>query len=64
MEYLLRTDPQAALELAASLNFFWWTQGKLREGIGWLERACQAAVNALPELRATGLFCEAFSCRP
>ena len=60
LEYLLRIDPQAAFELAASLNFFWWTQGKLREGIGWLERARQAAVNASPELRATGLFCEAF----
>ena len=55
-----RIDPQAALELAASLNFFWWTQGKLREGIGWLERARQAAVDAPAELRATSLFCEGF----
>ena len=41
-----RVPPQrsilaAALELAASLNFFWWTQGRLREGIGWLERGAR-----------------------
>jgi tetratricopeptide (TPR) repeat protein len=60
LECLLRIDPRAALELAASLNFFWWTQGKLREGIGWLERAREAAVDAPAELRATSLFCEGF----
>ncbi len=60
LECLLRIDPQEALELAASLNFFWWTQGKLREGIGWLERAREAAVDAPAELRATSLFCEGF----
>jgi predicted ATPase len=60
LECLLRIDPQAALELAASLNFFWWTQGKLREGIGWLERAREAASDAPAELLATSLFCEAF----
>ncbi len=60
LECLLSIDPQAALKLAASLNFFWWTQGKLREGIGWLERARGAAVDAPDELRATSLFCEGF----
>ena len=60
LECLLSIDPQAALELAASLNFFWWTQGKLREGIGWLERAREAAPDAPAELRATSLFCEGF----
>ena len=60
LEYLLVTDAQAALGLAASLNFFWWTQGRLREGIGWLQRAREAAVDAPAELRATSLFCEAF----
>lgn len=60
LECLLRIDPRAALELAASLNFFWWTQGKLREGIGWLERGREAAPDAPAELRATSLFCEAF----
>jgi len=60
LEYLLRVDPHAALALAASLNFFWWTQGKLGEGIGWLERARQAAVDAPAELRATSLFCQGF----
>ena len=60
LECLLKIDPQAALELAASLNFFWWTQGKLREGIGWLQRAREAAPDAPAELVATSLFCEAF----
>ena len=60
LEFLLGCDPQAALALAASLNFFWWTQGKLREGIGWLQRARAAAPDAPAELRATSLFCEAF----
>lgn len=60
LEYLLGIDPRSALELAASLNIFWWTQGKLREGIGWLERAREAAVDAPAELRATSLFCEGF----
>ena len=60
LECLLRIDPRAALELAASLNFFWWTQGKLREGIGWLERAREAAVDAPAELVGTSLFCEGF----
>ena len=60
LERLLTIDPEAALGLAASLNIFWWTQGKLREGISWLERAREAASEALAELRATSLFCEAF----
>jgi predicted ATPase len=60
LEYLLGIDPRAALELAASLNFFWWTQGRLREGIGWLQRAGAAAVDAPAELKARSLFCEGF----
>ena len=52
-------DPQAALELAQP-HFFWWTQGTLREGIGWLEPARHAAPDAPPELRATGLFGDGF----
>jgi predicted ATPase len=60
LESLITIDPCAALGLAASLNVFWWTQGKLREGIGWLERARQAAPDAPAELRATSLFCEGF----
>jgi predicted ATPase len=60
LECLPRIDPRAALELAASPNIFWWTQGKLREGIGWLERARDAAPDAPAELRATSLFCEGF----
>jgi tetratricopeptide (TPR) repeat protein len=58
---LVQTAPEAALELAAGLTNFWWIQGKLHEGTGWLEQALAAASNARPELRATGLFCMAFA---
>ena len=60
LECLLRIDPRAALELAAGLTNFWWTQGRLGEGIGWLERAREAAPDAPAELRAMSLFCEGF----
>jgi len=60
LERLLTTDPEAALGLAAGLNIYWWTQGKLQEGISWLERGRCAASDAPDELRATSLFCEAF----
>lgn len=60
LERLLTIDPVMALALASSLNVFWWTQGKLREGISWLGRARQAAPDAPAELLATSLFCEAF----
>jgi len=60
LECLLGIEPDTALGLAASLNIFWYTQGKLREGIGWLQRGLDAAPDAPAELRATGLFCKAF----
>ena len=56
LERLLPIEPWAALELAASLTQFWWIRGRLREGIGWLERALAAAPNAPTELRATAYF--------
>jgi predicted ATPase len=60
LERLLEIAPRAALELAAGLTIFWWTQGKLREGIGWLEQAREAAPDAPAELLAAGLFSEGF----
>lgn len=60
LDRLLTIDPEAVLSLAASLNLFWWSQGRLREGLVWLERAREAATDPPAELRATGLFCEAF----
>ena len=60
LERLLEIDPDAALGLAASLNIFWYMQGKLREGISWLERARALAPDAPAELRAMSLFCGAF----
>jgi hypothetical protein len=60
LDRLLRIDPEAVLALAASLNLFWWSQGRLREGRVWLERGRAAVQDPPEELRATGLFCEAF----
>ncbi len=60
LDRLLTIDPEAVLALAANLNLFWWSQGKMREGRVWLERGREAAPDAPAELRATGLYCEAF----
>lgn len=60
LERLLTIDPVTALGLAASLNLYWWTEGKLREGISWLQRGRSEAPDAPDELLATSLFCEAF----
>ena len=60
LDRLLAIDPEAVLALAANLNLFWWSQGRLREGRVWLERGREAAPDPPAELRATGLFCEAF----
>lgn len=57
---LVQTAPETALELAAGLTTYWWTQGKLHEGTGWMQQALAAASNAPPELRAAGLFCMGF----
>jgi predicted ATPase len=60
LDRLLASDPEAVLALVANLNLFWWSQGRLREGRVWLERGREAAPAPPAELRATGLFCEAF----
>jgi predicted ATPase/DNA-binding winged helix-turn-helix (wHTH) protein len=57
---LVQTAPETALELTVGLTNFWWMQGKLHEGTGWMEQALAAASNAPPELRAAGLFCMGF----
>ena len=60
LDRMLAIDPQAVLALAANLNLFWWSQGRMSEGRVWLERGREAATDPPAELRATGLFCEAF----
>jgi predicted ATPase len=60
LDRLLAIDPEAVLALAASLNLFWWSQGRMREGRVWLERGREAAPDPPAEVRATGLFSEAF----
>src|SRR4029077_11821383 len=60
LDRLLTIDPEAVLTLAANLNLFWWSQGRMREGRVWLERGREAAPTPPAELQATGLFCEAF----
>jgi predicted ATPase len=60
LDRLLTIDPEAVLALAANLNLFWWSQGRLREGRAWLERGREAAPDPPAELRAASLFGEAF----
>jgi predicted ATPase len=60
LERLIAVDPEAVLALAANLNLFWWSQGRMREGRVWLERGREAAPDPPAELRAAGLFGEAF----
>src|SRR4029077_4235560 len=60
LDRLLAIDPEAVLALAANLNLFWWSQGRMREGRVWLERGREAAPDPPAELRATGLFSEGF----
>ncbi len=60
LERLLLIEPGAALQLSASLTQFWWIRGRLREGIGWIERALAAAPDAPAELRATAYFGHGF----
>jgi predicted ATPase len=60
LDRLLTIDPEAVLALAANLNLFWWSQGRMREGRVWLERGREAAIDPSAELRAAGVFCEAF----
>src|SRR4029077_9456111 len=60
LDRLLTIDPEAVLALAANLNLFWWSEGRMREGRVWLERGREAAPDPPAELRATGLFSEGF----
>lgn len=60
LERLLMIDPGAALQLSASLTQFWWIRGRLREGIGWIERALAGAPGAPAELQATARFGHGF----
>ncbi len=54
LEWLSRTDPDAALELAGALGWFWFTRGYLAEGEGRL-RAALAASGANGRARARAL---------
>jgi predicted ATPase len=60
LDRLLAIDPEAVLALAVNLNLFWWSQGRMREGRVWLERGREASSDPPAELRAAGLFGEAF----
>ena len=58
---LLGRDPSSSAGAGGGApRIFWWTQGKLREGIGWLEQAREAATDAPAELLGAGLFSEGF----
>jgi len=60
LERLLVIDPDQALHLSARLTQFWWIRGRLREGIGWIERALAGAPDAPAEVRALGHFGHGF----
>lgn len=61
LERLIEVDPPAAMELVTALTMFWWSQGKHREGMRWLERARAALPPESPaELRAAAMFHDAF----
>ena len=57
---LLVIEPGAALSLSAALLPSWWLRGRLREGVGWIEQALDAAPDTPPELRATAHFAHGF----
>ncbi len=46
---------ETALRLGAALWRFWWSEGSLREGRGWLERALAAGDDAPASARAKAL---------
>ncbi|HTQ02533.1 MAG TPA: NB-ARC domain-containing protein [Polyangiaceae bacterium] len=60
LAHLLRIEPPAAMQLAASLLPFWWLRGRLREGLGWVERALAAAPDVPLELAAFARFVQGF----
>lgn len=53
--WAIEHDPAVALRLAAALRRFWWSQGYLTEGIGWLERALAVGQECDPATRAAAL---------
>lgn len=56
LDHLERTDPQAALRLAAETSVVWWTEGRLAEGRDRLERTLESLDDEVPPgLRARAL---------
>jgi len=54
LDWLLRSnDPSRAMQLAASLEDYWWLRGDPSEGKSWLERSLAAAEHAPSAARAT-----------
>ncbi|MGH2558891.1 MAG: tetratricopeptide repeat protein [Thermomicrobiales bacterium] len=45
-------EPGPALQLAASLGWFWWSRGDPAEGRAWLEQALARGAGAPPAVRA------------
>jgi predicted ATPase/transcriptional regulator with XRE-family HTH domain len=55
LTWLLRSDPDAALRLAAALWRFWMQNGLISEGRRWLAQALEAAKDAVTAARAKAL---------
>ncbi|GAB2830927.1 hypothetical protein GCM10022221_32140 [Actinocorallia aurea] len=56
---LLVGDGDYALRLAGLLSWFWYAQGIVAEGLGWIKSAIQLSPSAGPDLRAPTLLAEA-----
>ncbi|WP_328593756.1 ATP-binding protein [Actinomadura macrotermitis] len=58
LEYAVDTDPDTALDMAASLWMHWTSQGLLREGLHWLNRVLPPGGEpSLARARALGTRC-------
>ncbi|MDX6744023.1 BTAD domain-containing putative transcriptional regulator [Actinocorallia sp. A-T 12471] len=56
---LLVGDGDYALRLSGQLSWFWYAQGIVAEGLGWIKSAIQLSPSAGPDLRAPTLLAEA-----
>lgn len=52
MEWGLAADPQAALQIASNMEFFWVTRGHVVEGARWLEQGLAKTTASTPAQRS------------
>jgi predicted ATPase len=59
MHWALDRDPETAVRLVASLDWFFWVRGRLTEAAAWLEQALASEGAREPRLRARALLAAA-----